>query len=292
MSSIAEAVAAALGGFVSTTLVYPVDLLKTVVQNDTGADRERSNERLELTHLKRIYTCDGLLGFYRGFASKSFQLFYEDLLYYYVYDNLREYFLSWFAKTETKTELPFSIQMLSASLAGAVQFLVTTPIEIISTSLQASKQTLQGVTTHIYRKKGIMGFWDGYFISCLLTINPAINFAVLEKLKSWFVKYNEKLTATEAFLIAMCAKMIAITTVYPLIRVKILSQAVSDSLETMGLRRAVLEVQTKGLGVLYQGLPPQLARSMLAAGVMFAVHERCRESIKKILWPALSNRED
>ena len=79
----------------------------------------------------------------------------------------------------------------------------------------------------------------------------------------------------------MIAKMISITIVYPLIRLKILSQSMVGS-KSMGFQRAMEMIQKHGIVSLYQGLLYQLARSMLAAGVMFATQEHLRNILKRM----------
>ena len=92
------------------------------------------------------------------------------------------------------------------------QFALTSPVETICTVLQAEQQrpsegdpeqslvtsdpipkrALGDALLSIYRKNGFAGFWNGYFLSIMLTVNPAINFMTYEYLKKLITKFSSR----------------------------------------------------------------------------------------------------
>ena len=95
----------------------------------------------------------------------------------------------------------------------------------------------------VYAKGGLPAFWAGLGPSCLLVVNPAINFAAFDRLK---LLYNRgfkggggrKLTANEAanmslgpleaFFIGAASKAIATSMTFPLIRAKVLMMSADN----------------------------------------------------------------
>ena len=89
----------------------------------------------------------------------------------------------------------------------------------------------------VYAKGGAPAFWAGLGPSCLLVVNPAINFAAFDRLKLLYNRgfkggKGRKLTANEAanmslgpleaFFIGAASKAIATSITFPLIRAKVL----------------------------------------------------------------------
>jgi len=152
----------------------------------------------------------------------------------------------------------------------------------------------------IYKEYGILRFWKGLLPACMLTINPAMNMALFEHAKAWYVfkkrdiKYQSsgaQLSAFEAFILGTVSKGAATVVTYPMIRLKTLLLKVSeeyeeeDSLSTNRETRkrpvsAVdvirLVLKNEGVAGFYRGMYVQLLRSASGSGLMFMVREALR----------------
>ena len=214
-----------------------------------------------------------------------------------------------------KTERPLSVaeDLAAGALSGVINNFCTQPFDVVATNNQVSnsRHNKRGFfsqyvdTAKLVRETGgITSFWRGLLPSCLLVVNPAVNFALFEQLKVIYVssvlakrdpcgKLTRnasalKLTALEAFLIGATSKAVATTISYPLIRAKILmmdssrrkGQKTSDGTAADEQLHSILGVLREAvsaegiIGGLYRGLGAQLFRSTLAAAIMFTTREK------------------
>jgi len=203
--------------------------------------------------------------------------------------------------------------LAAGALSGLVNNFCTLPFDVVATNNQVRnfRHNKRGFyaqyadTAKLVRETGgIMSFWRGLLPSCLLVVNPAVNFALFEQLKVIYVSSvlsknvsrgklpknatAHKLSALEAFLIGATSKAVATTIAYPLIRAKILMMdssrrkdpktpdgAVSDEQLHSMLGVLYEAVSAEGIiGGLYKGLGAQLSRSTLAAAIMFTTREK------------------
>ena len=189
-------------------------------------------------------------------------------------------------------------------LAGIVTNVFTIPVDTVSMNLQISESEkrmgIWELAWKIYKEYGILRFWKGLLPACMLTINPAMNIALFERMKAWYVfkkrdiKYQSsaaQLSAFEAFILGTVSKGAATVVTYPMIRLKALLLKVSeeyeeeDSLSTNRETRkrpvsAVdvirLVLKNEGVAGFYRGMYVQLLRSASGSGLMFMVREALR----------------
>jgi len=189
-------------------------------------------------------------------------------------------------------------------LAGIVTNVFTIPVDTVSMNLQISESEkrmgIWELAWKIYKEYGILRFWKGLLPACMLTINPAMNIALFERMKAWYVfkkrdiKYQSsaaQLSAFEAFILGTVSKGAATVVTYPMIRLKTLLLKVSeeyeeeDSLSTnretrKGPVSAVdvirLVLKNEGVAGFYRGMYVQLLRSASGSGLMFMVREALR----------------
>lgn len=138
-------------------------------------------------------------------------------------------------------------------MAGVINNVCTMPLDVVATNAQVREvkkikdnshsrnksngNTQKGwiaATKHVYETRGAFGFWSGLGPSCLLAVNPAINYAVYDRLKLLYNRgsrksslsvveaSNKPLRPLEAFFIGAASKAMATTLTFPLIRAKIL----------------------------------------------------------------------
>ena len=79
------------------------------------------------------------------------------------------------------------LSLLVGSAAGILTMAYTIPLDVLATRLQtcdeARSKGLWVCARQVYGQAGLPGFWAGFGPSALLTINPAISFAVFARLK-------------------------------------------------------------------------------------------------------------
>ena len=136
------------------------------------------------------------------------------------------------------------------AFAGIINNACTIPFDVVATNHQVSgldrknKETGEADTSiittakEVWKKGGFGAFWGGMAPSCMLVINPAINFAAFDRLKILYNKSfksgggSKRLTGVEAaamslgpleaFFLGAASKAIATSITFPLIRAKVL----------------------------------------------------------------------
>lgn len=158
--------------------------------------------------------------------------------------------------------------LVTGAIAGVINNACTIPFDVVATNHQISgldrakrgdknggkgnhkkESTIQGLMStarEVYAKGGLPAFWAGLGPSCLLVVNPAINFAAFDRLKLLYNRgfkggKGRKLTANEAanmslgpleaFFIGAASKAIATSITFPLIRAKVLMMSADNNKE-------------------------------------------------------------
>ena len=244
----------ALAGSIATAsakaLLYPLDLIITrlQVQRQLGA-REKGtvdhNDPIEyagpVDTARQIYASEGgLKAFYTGCAPDLGKGIADSFLFFLSYDYLRSRQLN----STNKKQLSVAREMVIGILAGSFSKAVTTPIQNIVTRQQTaalvaarhvapsseSRLSVKQVAQEIRTERGLLGFWNGYSASVVLTLNPAITFAVDNMLRRLLPRSMRQRPGPQlTFLIAAISKAIATMITYPAMLAKSRSQAASPS---------------------------------------------------------------
>jgi solute carrier family 25 (peroxisomal adenine nucleotide transporter), member 17 len=244
-----------------------------------------------------IVNNNGVAELYRGLYSRALHCLFSDLVYYYTYASLVNRKLSSLKSIDGGGRGTGGIVNVSQSvqlgiLAGIVTNVLTIPVDTVSMNLQISESEkrmgIWELAWKIYKEYGILRFWKGLLPACMLTINPAMNMALFEHAKAWYVfkkrdiKYQSsgaQLSAFEAFILGTVSKGAATVVTYPMIRLKTLLLKVSEEYEeedssAVDVIRLVLK--NEGVAGFYRGMYVQLLRSASGSGLMFMVREALR----------------
>ena len=135
--------------------------------------------------------------------------------------------------------------------AGSLAKLFTTPIQNIVTRQQTAalvaarnpessttpeespNLSIKDIALQIRSERGVAGFWAGYSESVLLTINPALTFAIDNVLTRLLPKSRrDNPTPQLTFLLAAISKAIATTITYPAMLAKSRAQVAGGDTET------------------------------------------------------------
>ena len=161
-----------IAGIIGVTCVFPLDLVKTRLQNQqVGPNGEKMYSSM-LDCFKKTYKAEGYLGMYRGSAVNILLITPEKAIKLAANDYFRH-------KLTTKDgRLPVQREMLAGGCAGFCQIIVTTPMELLKIQLQdagrvaaslkaagkdaaVKKISALGITKELLRTKGIFGLYKG-----------------------------------------------------------------------------------------------------------------------------------
>ena len=182
----------AVAGGIGATAVYPIDLVKTRMQNQRGTLTKGAENLLyknSLDCFKKVYANEGFLGFYKGLGPQLVGVAPEKAIKLATNDLLKSLF-----KNEEKGEVYFPLEVLAGGGAGASQVIFTNPLEIVKIRLQVQGESMkkglladrQGAIS-IVKELGFTGLYKGAG-ACLLRDIPfsAIYFPFYAHLKEQF----------------------------------------------------------------------------------------------------------
>ena len=174
-----------VAGSVGATLVYPIDLVKTRMQNQrSNVVGEALMYKNSLDCAKKVMQNEGFFGFYSGLVPQLLGVAPEKAIKLTVNDLVRSLTM------DKDGRVPVPAEILAGSVAGASQVVFTNPLEIVKIRLQVQgevssdpSQVRKGALT-IIRRLGLLGLYKGAG-ACLLRDIPfsAIYFPMYAHLK-------------------------------------------------------------------------------------------------------------
>ncbi len=136
--------------------IFPVDLVKTRLQNYNGSERTSA---LKMT--KSVIKAEGFRGLYRGLLANLIGVTPEKAIKLAAND----YFRSVFAQGKTQENLPVHLGILSGGLAGLAQVVATNPMETVKIRMQVANPGRLDIrkqsTIEVVRELGIRGMYKG-----------------------------------------------------------------------------------------------------------------------------------
>lgn len=283
MSNIESAVYGALASIIANTIVYPLDVIKTVIQTQLEAKKNPDDPNAQVRYknsldaLKKIYAKQGIKGLYVGLSSsllgtavQSFTYFYWHSFVRKLWARLKRLQLKSLNKSNSTIE-----ELLLGMVAAALGQLFTTPINVISTRQQTSPQknpTFIKAGENVWKEDGLKGFWRGLKVSLVLTTNPSITYASFERFKNILFPGRSILSPHENFTLGVLSKMLATVITQPLIISKAVLQKNSseDGVELKTFQSVLKYLfQNEGIKALWKGVLPQLTKGVLVQGFIF-----------------------
>ncbi|KAK3702412.1 mitochondrial aspartate-glutamate transporter agc1 [Vermiconidia calcicola] len=274
-----------LAGAFGAFMVYPIDLVKTRMQNQRGARVGQLLYKNSIDCFQKVIRNEGFRGLYSGVLPQLVGVAPEKAIKLTVNDLVRGKF------TDVKTgEIPFKAEMLAGGSAGACQVIFTNPLEIVKIRLQIQGEAAKAASREgeafskrsalwIVRNLGLQGLYKGAS-ACLLRDVPfsAIYFPTYSHLKRDV--FGESPTKKLGILQLLTAGAIAgmpsayLTTPCDVIKTRLQVEARKGETAYTGLRDAASKVwKEEGFKAFFKGGPARVLRSSPQFGFTLAGYE-------------------
>lgn len=294
-----ECLSASVGGAISASILYPLEVLKTKMQAIDEDDEDKKDDMI--TYIGKLYQREGVAVFLRGIETSAFQSALEKALYFFSYTFLKEVY----AVINGGGQMGVTSNLLLGCMAEWMHLPVSMPVDYMTTQIQTSTDAPLKVLLNMLSMKNKMGtYYKGIQAYYVLCFKPAIQYMVFDQVKAIWVKPRKikTLGAGEAFLLGMIARTIATIICFPYVRAKVLLQKAKSAggvngtavdngengtpkqLTMDGVLWAALEAD--GISGLYQGLGPELTRGIFSAALMLMIKERISGTVRKLLGEA------
>lgn len=272
------------GGFAGAfgaTIVYPIDMVKTRMQNQRSTVVGQMLYKNSLDCARKIFRNEGFVGFYRGLGPQLIGVAPEKAIKLTVNDFVRGR-----AMDPETGRIKLIWELIAGGTAGGCQVVFTNPLEIVKIRLQVQGETarVEGAApkgaAHIVRQLGILGLYRGAS-ACLLRDIPfsAIYFPVYSHLKKdvFHEGYNGKqLGFLETLGSAAIAGMPAayLTTPADVVKTRLQVEARKGQSHYKGLTDAFVKIyQEEGFKALFKGGPARIVRSSPQFGFTLLAYE-------------------
>jgi solute carrier family 25 aspartate/glutamate transporter 12/13 len=275
------AVAGAFGAF----MVYPIDLVKTRMQNQRSSAVGQLLYKNSVDCFSKIIKQEGFTGLYAGVLPQLIGVAPEKAIKLTVNDIVRGKFIN------TKTgEIPLWAEILAGGSAGGCQVIFTNPLEIVKIRLQVQGEAIRAAAREgeqikkrsalwIVRHLGLKGLYKGAS-ACLLRDVPfsAIYFPTYSHLKRDF--FGESPTKKLGVLQLLTAGAIAgmpaayLTTPCDVIKTRLQVEARKGDSSYSGLRDCARKImREEGPKAFFKGGIARIMRSSPQFGFTLAGYE-------------------
>ncbi|XP_063532931.1 calcium-binding mitochondrial carrier protein Aralar1 isoform X2 [Cydia strobilella] len=193
-----------IAGAVGASAVYPIDLVKTRMQNQrTGSFIGEVAYRNSFDCFKKVIRHEGIFGLYRGLVPQLIGVAPEKAIKLTVNDLVRDKLM------DKNGNLSLHAEILAGACAGGSQVIFTNPLEIVKIRLQVAGEIAGAQKVRawaVVKELGLFGLYKGAR-ACLLRDMPfsAIYFPAYAHVKAKFADengYNHPLTLLAAGAIA------------------------------------------------------------------------------------------
>ncbi|KAG6034008.1 hypothetical protein E4U41_006725 [Claviceps citrina] len=269
-----------LAGAFGAFMVYPIDLVKTRLQNQRGAQPGQRLYKNSIDCFQKVFRNEGIRGLYSGVLPQLVGVAPEKAIKLTVNDLVRGYW------TDKQGRISVGAEILAGASAGGCQVVFTNPLEIVKIRLQIQGEvakTVQGTPKRsamwIVRNLGLVGLYKGAS-ACLLRDVPfsAIYFPTYSHLKRDFFgeSAGKKLGILQLLTAGAIAGMPAayLTTPCDVIKTRLQVEARKGEATYTGLRHAATTIwKEEGFTAFFKGGPARIFRSSPQFGFTLAAYE-------------------
>ncbi|KAG1678126.1 Calcium-binding mitochondrial carrier protein Aralar1 [Nymphon striatum] len=264
-----------VAGAMGATAVYPIDLVKTRMQNQrTGSYVGELMYKNSLDCLKKVIRHEGIPGLYRGLGPQIIGVAPEKAIKLTVNDFFRD------KLSNEKGELPLWAGYAAGGIAGASQVVFTNPLEIVKIRLQVAGEITGGPKISalgVIKDLGFFGLYKGAR-ACLLRDIPfsAIYFPVYAAGKEFLADEDGNVHPLSLLAAAFIAGVPAasLTTPADVIKTRLQVQAKAGQTTYNGVFDAAKKIfKEEGTRAFWKGAPARVARSSPQFAVTLAAYE-------------------
>lgn len=264
-----------LAGAIGATAVYPIDLVKTRMQNQrTGSYIGELMYRNSFDCFKKVIRHEGFVGLYRGLVPQLIGVAPEKAIKLTVNDLVRD------KLTDKKGNIALSSEIIAGCCAGGSQVIFTNPLEIVKIRLQVAGElaTAQKPSAlMVVKDLGLLGLYKGVR-ACLLRDVPfsAIYFPVYAHSKRLLADENGYNSALSLLIAGAIGGVPAasLTTPADVIKTRLQVAARAGQTTYNGVFDAARKIwQEEGTKAFWKGAPARVFRSSPQFGVTLVTYE-------------------
>lgn len=272
--------AGGMAGGIGVTTVYPIDLVKTRMQNQRSGCRVKYKSSLDC--FQKIIKTEGVLGLYRGLRPQLLGVAPEKAIKLAVNDIIKSLYQD---KILTSNQT-LGLNILSGSLAGLSQVIITNPLEITKIRLQVHGEMNPNKPLSLFtvvNELGIRGLYKGSR-ACMMRDVPfsAIYFPVYTYLRSGFENDGE-ISGTNQILVGSIAGVAAAGTTTPMdvVKTRLQVKTVPGELTYNGIIDCYQKIiKHEGPKSLFKGIIPRVLRSSPQFGVTLYFYEMFKKRLQ------------
>ncbi|KAJ8921926.1 hypothetical protein NQ315_008560 [Exocentrus adspersus] len=264
-----------IAGAVGATAVYPIDLVKTRMQNQrTGSFIGELMYRNSFDCFKKVIRHEGIFGLYRGLVPQLMGVAPEKAIKLTVNDLVRDKLM------DKKGNLPLWAEIVAGACAGGSQVVFTNPLEIVKIRLQVAGEIADSAKVRawtVVKELGLFGLYKGAK-ACLLRDVPfsAIYFPAYAHTKAKFADENGYNHPFTLLLSGAIAGIPAASLVTPADVIKTRLQVVARAGQTTytGVLDATRKIYVEeGFRAFWKGAVARVFRSSPQFGVTLVTYE-------------------
>ena len=272
---------AAVGGCAGATTVYPIDLVKTRLQNQRGSLAGEIMYKNSFDCFFKVVRHEGVAGLYRGLLPQLMGVSPEKAIKLTVNDMVRSF------TTDKNGKIPLAGEILAGACAGTSQVIFTNPIEIVKIRLQVAGEmqtTARVGAWQITKDLGFLGLYKGAR-ACWLRDAPfsAIYFTTYAHMKSYFADEDGINSPFSLFASGMIAGVPAAGLLTPadVIKTRLQVQARKGQMTYTGLTDCAKKIwKYEGPQAFWKGAAARVFRSSPQFGVTLLTYELLQRYIK------------
>ncbi|XP_057708049.1 electrogenic aspartate/glutamate antiporter SLC25A12, mitochondrial-like isoform X2 [Corythoichthys intestinalis] len=265
-----------IAGATGATAVYPIDLVKTRMQNQrsTGSLVGELMYKNSFDCAKKVLRYEGVFGFYRGLLPQIIGVAPEKAIKLTTNDFVRDKF------TRQDGSIPLAAEILAGGCAGGSQVIFTNPLEIVKIRLQVAGEITTGPRVsalNVVRELGFFGLYKGAK-ACFLRDIPfsSIYFTAYAHTKEMLADENGKVGALQLLTAGAVAGIPAASLVTPADVIKTRLQVAARAGQTtyngvIDCFRKILKEE--GFRAFWKGTGARVFRSSPQFGVTLLTYE-------------------
>jgi solute carrier family 25 aspartate/glutamate transporter 12/13 len=264
-----------IAGATGATAVYPIDLVKTRMQNQRTGSYGELMYRNSIDCFKKVLRHEGVSGLYRGLIPQLMGVAPEKAIKLTMNDLARDKL-----KQANGGHLPLWAECVAGGCGGASQVMFTNPLEIVKIRLQVAGEIAGGAkisALSVVKELGFFGLYKGSR-ACFLRDVPfsSVFFPAYAHLKPAFADENGYNSPLSLLAAGAISGMPAASLVTPADVIKTRLQVVARAGQTTysGVFDAGKKIMAEeGFAALWKGAVARMCRSSPQFGVTLVMYE-------------------